>query len=546
MKTYAEEKRIRPDVLTASVYMAVVTTMAYAIICHRFYGDKGAFFSAAPLSIYLFCYCGLVLAVQKAVYIMVRLRARRSQYQNAQINMQRSMNVFIVLSLLFGGLTIALSYVISRRLFGADRGYFQLIIAGAAILLLGSQGVLRGYLQGVGYTRPIVISDLLIAITSLVSGTIAVVLLSRYGQKVNALFHVDEFSAVYGSAGFMLGIAFGSLVGLVQIIISYNLRRHEITEFVKSGAPRYLDNKNDVLTTIRPLVVLYCTPALMTFVDQCIYVLFTRKKQPDVDYFVQFGTYSGRTITSIILIAMLCCVPFIKSWNRVMARIERDELEGARARFKGLMRMFNCLVIPVSIFVLALSDTLVMTVFGKSTKLASSLMMLGGVGIFLCCFAILFSWLINHMGKSVVLMVDLGICWIVHIVSAILLCGVFNVGVMGLLIACILGLAVYDEMSFFMISKMLRYRQDHFRSVLIPALASVVAGLLAFILNKLLVNRIGDLLTLIICVLIFFVSYMMVMIVTRGFLTHELKRIPLGFIFEPVASKIQNDGYYEG
>ena len=254
---------------------------------------------------------------------------------------------------------MALSYLISQRLLGAGRGFFQLIIAGAAILFLGPQGVLRGYLQGIGYTKPIVISDMLIALTSAVSGIIAVVILYGYGLKVNELFHVDEFSAVYGSLGMMAGILLGSIVGFVQIIVSYMLRKKEIAEFVKSGAPRYLDNKNDVLTTIRPLLLLYCTPALMTFADQCVYVFFTMKKHPDVDYMTNYGIYAGRILTSIIMISMLCCVPFIKRWNQVMARIERDELEGARSRYKGLMKLFNSLVIPASIFVLAMSDTFI-------------------------------------------------------------------------------------------------------------------------------------------------------------------------------------------
>ena len=57
MKTYTEEKRIRPDILTAAVYLAIAVMMLYAVICQRIYGDKGAFFTAAPLSFYMFFYC---------------------------------------------------------------------------------------------------------------------------------------------------------------------------------------------------------------------------------------------------------------------------------------------------------------------------------------------------------------------------------------------------------------------------------------------------------------------------------------------------------
>ena len=546
MKTYTEEKRIRPDVLTACVYLALVGIIVYSIVSYRIYGENGAFFSAMPFALYLLAYSALVLAVQKAVYIMVRIRARRSQYLNAQTNMHRSMNVFLILSVLMGALFIGLSYLISKRLLGSERGFLQIIIAGGAILFLGPQGVLRGYLQGLGYTRPLVISDLLIALSSFISGIIAVVILYNYGLKVNDLFHVSELSAVYGCTGLMFGLFVGTIVGFVQILVSYFLRRKEITEFVKSGAPRYLDNKNDVLSGIGPLLLLYCSPALMVFLDQCAYLLFTRKKNPEFDYMTSYGIYSGRILNSVILFSIICCIPFIKRWNRIMARIERDELEGACVRYKTFMRMFNSLVIPVSIFVFVLADTVMTTLFGKTNNFSATLMMPGGIAIFFVSFAVFFSWLLNHMGKSVIIVMDVCIGLVLHIVFLIVLCMLLNLGLMGLLLSLIAAFAVYDGLSFFFISKILRYRQDHFRCILVPVISSAISGLLVFFVNKLLVNLIGDILTFIICVIIFFVSYMLLMIVFRGFMVHELKNIPFGRIFEGVAAKVQQDGYYEG
>ena len=546
MKTYTEEKRIRPDILTAAVYLSIAVMMLYAVICQRIYGDKGAFFTAAPLSFYMFFYCLLVFAAQKAVYIMVRLRARRSQYLNAQANMERSVRVFGITGLVAGILIIGGSFSLSGRVLGAERGFFQLVLVGVAIILLGGQGVLRGYLQGIGYTKPIVIADALVAFFSMVSGIIAVEILYRYGLKVNGLFHGDEFSAVYGSAGMIVGILVGAFVGFVQIIISYSLRKNEISEFVKSGAPRYLDNKNDVLTGIRPIMVLYCTPALMLFVDQCAYVIFTRKAHADADYISQFGVFSGRIVNCVCLLSVLCCIPFIKKWNGVMARIERDELEGGRARYKVLMRYFNMLVIPVSVFCFALSETVQTAFFGKSNDLAGKLMLPGALSIFLCSFAIMFSWLLNHMGKSVIIMLNIGISWAVHIAGLILFVMVFDLGIMGVLISVILAFVSYNLLCFFMLGKMLKYKQDHIKCVLLPLASSVAAGLIVFLLNKLLVNIIGDLLTMLLGIVVFWVIFMLVMIFTRGIMAHELSKVPLGFIFEGLARNFVHDRYYEG
>ena len=432
---------------------------------------------------------------------------------------------------------IALSYTLCNVVLGTDRGFIQLILAGASVIFLGIQGVLRGYLQGIGYTKPIFLSDLLIALVSIVSGTIAVGILYNYGLKVNKLLHADEFSAVYASTGLMAGILLGSLVGFIQTLISYNLRKGEIQAFVKNGAPRYLDNKNDVLTGIRALMPLYATPALAALVDLCFYCIFTRKVHLDTDYMASYGIYAGYVI---------CTLPYIKSMNRVMARIERDEFEGARDRYKRLVRFSNMFFIPVSVFVFATAETILIALFGKSNALANSLMSLGGLMILCASHAIMSSWLLNHMGKSVAALVNLGIGWAVHIVLLVLFVWPVNMGVMGVLLSGILAVGIYDASCYFMLSRVLHHRHEWMKSLLLPLASAAAAGLIVFLLNKLLINVIGDILTLLLCAVVFWAVYMLVMVVTGGLLAHELKKVPFGNLFYGISIAIRRDRYEEG
>ncbi|RKM62372.1 hypothetical protein D6855_02850 [Butyrivibrio sp. CB08] len=546
MRTYAEDKRIRPDILTAAVYVAASIILIFLIVSEKIFGDKGTYFVAGPFSIFVLFYLGLVLSVQKAVYIMVRLRARRSQYLNAEANMQRSMRIFSVAGVISGVLLICACFPISIRLFGTERGYIQIIIAGASVLLLGIQGVLRGYLQGIGYTKPIVIADILVAVVSLVSGIIISEVLFTYGTKVNDLFHVDEFSAVYGSSGMMAGVFIGSLVGFVQIVISYNLRKNEIASFVKSGAPRYLDNKNDVIAGIRPIMLLYCAPAFVSLFDQCFYSIYMRKAHEDIDFKTIYGMVFGRVEVLVAFIVIICCIPFIKSLNRIMARVERDEHEGSRERFRGFMRFSNMLFIPAAVFVFAVSDSLMTAVFGKSTELANGLLMLGSTLIYFGGFMVMFSWLINHMGKSVLTMLNVGICLAAHIALMVLFVPVLKLGAHGILLAVLVSMIVYDLLNLLEISKILSNRQEYVKTFLMPLLSAAVAGVVAFLLNMLLAGLIGEILTLIVCLILFWITYMIVMIFSRGIRAHELRKVFLGQLFYGVARMIQTEEQYEG
>ena len=545
MKTYTEEKRIRPDILTAALYWSVIIMMLYNIISVRIFGDKGAGFCSGPLTLYFLIYISFVLAVQKAVYIMVRLRARRSQFINAEINMQRSFRIFVVIGILLGIILISCSLVIARNLFGAGKIYMHFIMIGVSLILLCPQGVIRGYLQGLGYTKPIMICDLLISCISFGTGAVISGILYSYGKKVNALFHGDEYSAIYGASGMVIGVLIGSLAGFIQINISMMLRKNEIASIVKNGAPRYLDNKNDVLAGIRPILYLYASPVLMCLADNIFYNIVHIKGEDVAEMTSLYGAFSGRIVSFVILASFLCCIPFIKSWNRVMARIERDEMEGARDRLKKLLHFGSMLLIPVSIFLFTAAKEIQVMIFGKYSKLIEGLDQWAAFMIFFLSLGIFLSWLLNHMGKSVLLVLDLTIAWISHVAFMVLFVVVLHKDLLGVICAQMIAFAVYDVFGFVMLFKMIKYRHNVLRNFGMPIISAAMAGLVLLLINRLFVDRIGEVLTLLIGVIVYTIVYMIVMIVLKGVKTEELEKIPIGRLFMGLSHAIQHDRYYE-
>ncbi len=543
MKSYVEEKRIRPDILTNVILGAVLIIMLYKIIGNRIYGDLGSGFLAAPFSFFYFVYAGLVLAVQKSVWLMVRIRARRSQYLNAETNMKRTFRIFAVTGLVIGIILAASSFALAKYLFGSARGYLQFMIVAVISFLLGFQGTIRGYLQGLGYTRPIVIADLLFAFVSIVSGLITSLIMYDYGLKVNDLIHVTEFSSIYGAYGSMIGLLVGALVSLIQILISFSIRKTEIAEVVKNGAPRYLDNKNDVFSGFKSIVYLYIMPALICLLNEISYILIQNKVGDDEQLLLHYGILPGKVLPFVVALAIICCMPFVKNWNGVMAKIERDEIEASRDRLKRLIRYSSVMFIPYTIFTLALSETILTAIFGKSSDMAKSLLTLSSPLIFMICIALFGSWLISHMGKSMLLVINLSIGFGVYIAGILIFLLAFKLGLYGVVIADMLAIAVYDVISFAMIFKMLKYRQEVFATFLMPFGCSAAAGLVVFLINRFLVNLIGDALTLLICCILFFVIYMILLILLRRLKTYELRYVPLGNVFRGVSSRLQRDDF---
>ena len=71
------------------------------------------------------------------------------------------------------------------------------------------------------------------AVVAFLVGTLFSAIMYGYGLKVNTLFHIDEFSAVYGSTGMTLGLFVASIVGLVHTSVSFYVRRNELEEIGK-------------------------------------------------------------------------------------------------------------------------------------------------------------------------------------------------------------------------------------------------------------------------------------------------------------------------
>ena len=531
MKKYHEDKRIRPDILTAAVYCSIIILMLYEVVAVRIYGEKGAGYSAGPLTLFFVFYASFVLAVQKAVYVMARVRAKKSQFINAEASAKRSFKIFGLTGVIITLLIVVAGTNFSATLFGSNRGVYHWLLAAFTVLFLCIQGVIRGYLQGVGYTRPIVLSDIIISLSAFVVGTIASIILYKYGLKVNALFHLNDLSAVYGSTGMMIGIFVASVIGLIQILICFYLRREELKEIVKNGSPQFLDTKNDVLYSIRPVLFLYASPGLLLLVDQIYYNVHHRIVKSRSNPIVTYGYYSGRTIPLVVILSLLCCIPFIVEWNKIVARIEKDTPRAATEKFERFIKHFIEMTIPAALFLLTLASTIDTAVFRVGEDFSVELIRAACFLVVLIPFAIFFSWLLNHMGKSIIIVVALCVAWLVHIFVMVLFGSFGNIGIYGIMLPTMISLLAYIALCFFVFMKMLKTNFNLLVNIGRALIASAVAGFVVFLINKALVNSIGEVLTFIICILFYYAGYVASLVMVGGLDGGELEKVPLGNVF---------------
>ncbi|MBQ2609764.1 MAG: hypothetical protein II586_05355, partial [Butyrivibrio sp.] len=479
--------------------------------------------------------------VQKAVWVMVRVRARKSQYKNAEENMKKTLKIFAFTGVL---VTVVFTFIginFSDLLLGSNRGSFQFLISTFSVLFLCVQGVIRGYLQGVGYTKPIVVSDVLMAVAAFLVGTLFSAIMYGYGLKVNTLFHVDEFSAVYGSTGMTLGLFVASIVGLVHTSVSFYVRRNELEEIGKRSAPRYVDSKNDVMSGLRPILFMYASPGIALLVDQVFYMIHHRTVGSKADPIYNYGIYAGRTIPIVITFSLLCCLPFLIEWNRIRARFERDEPENAGEKLSRFVKHFIEITVPVALFIFTLASSVDTLVYWKGNDFSVELLRAASCLIILVPFAIFFSWILFHAGKSILIVFGLGITWLVHIAMLFVCASVGNIGLYGVLIPVIVSFLVYDILSLIVFKKMLKADYALLVNFAKTLVAAAVAGFVVFLIDMVLVKNIGEILSLVVCTPVFYVIYIAIMVMIGSIDERELRSIPFGKYFKALPVFIKTD-----
>ena len=90
-------------------------------------------------------------------------------------------------------------------------------------------------------------------------------------------------------------------------------------------------------------------------------------------------------------------------------------------------------------------------------------------------------------------------------------------------------------MGFLLICRSFQYSQEWIRCFLITAAASVVPGVIVFLLNKIFAPMVGSVISLVICLVTAVIIYLVLLIVLRAFKDGELEEMAGGRILTMLA-----------
>ena len=543
MKTKKKSNFImQGSILAAAGILSRIIGMARRFPMEHIIGDKGNGFYGVAYEVYammliISCY-SLPLAVSK----VVSSKMSKKQYKSAE----RAFQCAMIFAVAAGGLTFLVCEVFGDFL-AADvmeepMSAMALKVLGPALLIVSIMGVLRGYFQGLGTMVPTAISQILEQVFVLIGSIAGAYVLFGYGDKVGVLLHNADYAPAYGAAGASLGPVIGSAIGLVFLLFVFSMYRKGMKKQNVRETAQKMDSYGQIfrliLLTIFPVLLSTTVYNISNVLDIKIYnSVMVQKGLADIKAY-NVGVYSGkyRVLVNVpIALANAMCSSIVPVLTGLMMR---EEYAQAKDKIGQAMRFTMMVAIPSAVGLTVLARPIISTLYRGEVDMAVNMLHIGSISVVFYTMSTLTNGVLQGINRMKIPVRNAFIALIIHIVFLYLILEL-GVGINGLVYANILFAVIVCVLNWLSIRKYLRYQQECVKTFLIPAIAAVVMGIVIGVASMLLSKFAGNVITMLLSIVIGVIVYFISMILLKGISEYDLKKMPGGKVILTFAKRFR-------
>lgn len=529
-----EKKRTtssRKDYYTMITLLTVIGALLFRIPLGHLIGDKGIACFGTANEIYLVIAGTVAYGLSEAVAVLVKYRVKREQFKSAQKVLSGALflggSIGLIFSVFFG----FLGHFVAEKIMHMPLAGLSISLMAPAMFFLILTGIFRGYFQGNGSRMPSMHSQILHMIFMFIGGLIGAALLHGYGVKVSLLLQNEDYTSAYGAMGASLGFLSASILCFLHSFILYFIYRNSLRRQVG----RELQKSQD--TGLHIFYMLIATGALhslfwvcfngLPLIDQYLVFLFG----DDVgETAALWGAYYGKCLVLLGVLGGVINIICLSPVRRILGFAEREDHRAAREKLGILIHQCAVIAIPSTVFLAVLSENILELLFSGDQHQTAVWIQICSIIIVFYVFATVFmDILIKSRRMKYVVLIGSG-AFILHAGLLMLLLKAAKLGITAVLIANIVFYVLVAGIGFLLISRSFQYTQEWIRSFAITIVASAISGVIAMLLNKVFAPMLGTTISMIICLLVGIISYMVLLLVTRAFRDGELEEMAGGRI----------------
>ncbi len=491
-------------------------------------GDNGVAYAAIAVECFLLFWTFTGRTLADVLGKLLRTRSSKGQYKNA-IKLRRSALVLEGFLGIVGSFVLfLLAESLGEGLFGLTYSVVIIKIMAPVIFVRTMSELLLGYFQGEGTELPSVISCVARQILILGFSLVFANWFKAYGSKVSSLLRQDNFTAMYAGMGVALAILMTEILILVFLFLVQ-----------RGGHRRERRNSGEGMRTTDTFtgnIAILCgnmlSEVLIVFLGTLpvwMGAIFFRKSITDIAELNDYGLLMGKFFPLVGVLIILGCMMLVGNCYKTASCVRREEQRFARGHFQGGLHMAVVYSVFITVFTAILAPQIAELLCQDAAESVEEMIRYGSVSIVLVIVAFYLSELLQMLGNRFYVPGLLAVYNLVYAATmALLLNGKSGVG--ALVYAALISGVVYVAGAGALLLLKFRLNVDWLQTVAVPAALSCAIGLIAMVIAKGITPHLGNLLTIVLCVLFGNVLYWVVLMLLRNFREQELSFVPCGKI----------------
>ena len=529
---------VQGGILAMAGVIARLIGLIYRVPMQRTIGDAGMGYYSAAFQIYSLMLIISSYSLPVAVSKLIAGYTARDEYKNAK----RIYNCSMLFACFTGGITCLIVFFCADFLAGLiklPKSAIALRILAPTLLVVAIMGVMRGFFQGNGSMVPTATSQLVEQIINAIVSVVAAKFLFDYGLGVSGLLRDDDYAAAYGAAGGTLGTSAGALAGLICLIIVYLISKRDFNYRVRHDENRHSDTFGRMLfaliLTVLPVLLSTTVYNLSDILDQGIfnYVMDTKGlSEVKAEHWGIFST-KYKVLTNVpVALASAVCSSMMPS---LTGCIRREEYKIARRKVSLAMRFTMILSIPCAVGLAVLGKPIISTLFQGEVDIPATMLKIGSIAVVFYSMSTLSNGVLQGIDKLNIPVRNAAIDLVLHVGILYFMLDVFNMGLYGVVISCVLFALIMCILNWLAIRKYLKYQQEIVRTFVIPTISSIIMGLVAWLSNFLISKALSSLISLAISIALSVCVYFVLLIKLKGVKEKEIRSFPGGNLMAAIA-----------
>lgn len=536
---------VQGSILAAASIIAKIIGLIYRIPLKNTLGNEGISYYSTANEIYaillmISCF-NLPLAISK----LVSERVHKGEYRNAH----RVFLCAVRFALVTGGGIALFTYifagVITKYLMSYELAVYGLRVLVPAILISAIIGTFRGYFQGYSNMVPTAVSQVIEQIVNAIVTIVCANIMYSYGMSLAAKNGNELLGPAWGAAGGTFGTVASITVALIFMMIVYKLQYKTLRRNMRRDQSSKTESEAKIyralIATIVPVIFSTVIYNISNVVDQGIFnKVLQGQGYTEAQYGAIWGVYTGefRVLMNVPLALASCLAPsVVPSLTAAMANHNRVE---ARHKIKTSIRFTMFLTIPCAAGMAALAKPIITMLFHpeQGLSLSAGIMQIGSLMIVFYALSTLTTGILQGLGQMKQPLINCSIALVLHIILLYVLLTAGNLNIYAVVYANIAFALIVCILNGISIKRFIGYRQEYYKTFVVPAIASVIMGFAAFIVysffNAFAGNTIGTVMGILAGVAVYGIG----MVAFHGITTEELAMFPKGHLIIKLLRKM--------